>query len=421
MDRPTTVKTRKGNRIYRHPYRRGGTVVHAENYTYRVKRDGRPYYFNVGRDQKQARTTADEIAAFLAVKSNTIEAAIARFSPDKIDRPEATTAKVPSIGEFIARYKEVTAHLRPMTVRDNCYALRRVAAHIKGLPVNHKTLKKDALASWKKSVDGLPLNQVTSHRIEQFRSFMLESANGDPLRRAKAITTTNFYIRAGGSMFSKKVQKHYADFVVPESNPFNEAGQLPEPSHRYVSKIDIGLLLSKAETDLREDYPASYIAFLLSLYCGMRRGEIDRLTWDQIDLNERFIWIRTTEYFTPKAKNSEDRIDMPILVTTALKEYRETNNWGVFVLPGPVPVAETVLRSKNSFRLLLTWLRLNGVDHIQALHTLRKEAGSLMFAQTGSIDQAASFLRNHPSVARAHYIGRKSRLELNMDSHTSSN
>jgi len=203
---------------------------------------------------------------------------------------------------------------------------------------------------------------------------------------------------------------------VPELNPFKETGQLQEPPHRYVSNIDVGKLLASAGNELKEKHPASYVAFVLSLHCGMRRGEIDYLTWEQIDFDNHHIWIRTTEFFSPKAKNSESRIDAPERVFEILKDFRKHSVTPPYVLPGTNPKFPP--RCKMVFRILLAWLRQNGVKQVQALHTLRKEAGSLMFSQTGSIDKAAEFLRNDPRVAREHYIGRKGRLELNLPAHS---
>ena len=113
MERPTNARTRKGNRIYRHPFRRGdGLVTHSENYTYRVKRAGKPHYFNLGTDIKAAKGLADEIAAFLASKPNTIEATLARFSPEKLAREPDQQFRIPTVGELTERYREVTNHLR---------------------------------------------------------------------------------------------------------------------------------------------------------------------------------------------------------------------------------------------------------------------------------------------------------------------
>jgi len=82
-----------------------------------------------------------------------------------------------------------------------------------------------------------------------------------------------------------------------------------------------------------------------------------------------------------------------------------------FVLPG---AGKGPLRCKPLFDQALAWLRKQGIQDTKALHSLRKEAGSLIFQATGSIDRAAEFLRNDPRVAREHYIGRKGRLEITL-------
>jgi len=177
-------------------------------------------------------------------------------------------------------------------------------------------------------------------------------------------------------------------------------------------KINVSDLILKAATDMKDTLPDSYTAFVLSLFCGMRRAEIDFLTWDQVDLTDGHIWIRRTEHFTPKAKNSDSRIDLTKEVVDWLESYKKLTDEKIFVLPGGNPLYPP--RCKMVFRHLLKWLRSNGVDYVQALHALRKEAGSLMFAQTESIDLTAEFLRNDARVALEHYVGRKGRLELSI-------
>jgi integrase len=415
MQKPIKFRTQRGNRVFRLGFRYKGAQKFSEVYTFRVKRHGKQFDFNLGSEKRTAGKKADEIAAFLAVRTHPIEDAIARFSPEKALRSESTEGDKSTVGALVRRYEEVAHHLRPATIRDNLGSLRRIAAFILGLAPIRKA-SKERLARWREEVNALPLDKLTAEQIEKFRSSMLKSAEGNTSRKARAITTSNFYCRAAASIFSKKLLKHYSGFILPNPSPFEDIKQLPESPHRYVSVIDAGELLSKAQKELRLQHPGSYVAFLLSLCCGMRRAEIDRLTWEQIDDSKGHIWIRTTDHFAPKAKNSENRIDAPEMVFSALKEFSPLSITPPFVLPGGDPVYPP--RCKHVFRTLLTWLRRNGVNHVQALHALRKEAGSLMFAQTGSIDQAAEFLRNDPRVAREHYIGRKGRLELQMPSVT---
>ena len=72
------------------------------------------------------------------------------------------------------------------------------------------------------------------------------------------------------------------------------------------------------------------------------------------------------------------------------------------------------MRCGSLFDQVIAWLRKQGVTDTKALHSPRKEAGSLVFEATGSVDRAADFLRNDPRIAREHYIGRKGRLEITL-------
>ena len=412
MERPSSAYTRKGNRLYRHPFSRDEKVVLAENYTYRVKRHGKSYYFNVGKDLKAAKKLTDEIAIFLAQKTATVEEAIVRFSPEKLPPARSVHQCIPTIAEIIERYESVTPHLRPATVRDNICALRRIAAFIKGFPPNGKAMTKVKREKWRSEVESLHVDRITPEQLERFRSSMLAAAKNDLSKKARAVTTNNFYLRSAGSIFSQKLLKHYTDFNLSLVNPFKEVGRLQEPPHRYTSDVNVLKLATAAESELKTQHPGAYVAFVLSLHCGMRRSEIDGLIWSQVDFENRHIWIRTTEVFSPKAKNSENRIDAPDKVFKVLKAFRPLSITPPYVLPGTQPKLPP--RCKHIFRTLLSWLRKNGVNHVQALHALRKEAGSLMYSQTGSIDKTAEFLRNDPRVAREHYVGRHGRLELHI-------
>jgi integrase len=64
---------------------------------------------------------------------------------------------------------------------------------------------------------------------------------------------------------------------------------------RYHSKIDPSILLSKAQKDLGKKHPETFKILLLALGAGLRRGEIDRLIWRQINLDVGEIHIQVTE------------------------------------------------------------------------------------------------------------------------------
>jgi integrase len=247
--------------------------------------------------------------------------------------------------------------------------------------------------------------------VEEFRHAFIKAAGPDEERKARAITSSNTYIRAAKSIFSPKIVGRLKDLALPSPSPFHGVSAIPERPHRYISRINPTEVYAAAKQELQESQPAVFIVLVLCLMCGMRRNEIDKLIWDQVDFDNGHIWIRTTPYFKPKARNSNNRIDAIPEVFAHLQSFQPHSITPPFVLPG---VGKGQLRCGPLFALAITWLRKHGVQDIKALHSLRKEAGSLVFEATGSVDRAADFLRNDPRTAREHYIGRKGRLEITL-------
>lgn len=410
----TRFKTRRGCTVFRQPYTHQGRRCYATNWSFKVKRGGRQYYFPLSRDRAEAGKMADQIDAFLTVKTNTIEDAQRRFCPEKASPHGQPGEKhVPTVGEFCERYRHAAVHLSRNTITNNVTALRRIAAHILGLPANGKSMPRGLLGKWRAKVDGLPLSSLTPEHVNTFRNALIRAAGQDETARAAAITTGNSYLRCAGSMFAEKWMLSYGDFVLPDPNPFEKVKLLAEGPHRYVSTVDPLALLERARAELMKEHPEAYVVIVLALYCGMRRSEIDKLRWDQVDFENGHIWIRTTADKRPKAANSDARIDAIPEVFDILKEFKSQCDASPYVLPGSAD-GSVRYRSDGVFRILTPWLRAQGLPQKGTLHALRKEAGSLMYKKTGSVDVAADFLRNDPRVAREHYIGRKGRLELTL-------
>ena len=64
---------------------------------------------------------------------------------------------------------------------------------------------------------------------------------------------------------------------------------------KYQSKLDPAVLLQAARKGLSGSDPEAFKALLLAVGAGLRRGEIDRLLWRQIDFNAGVIHVETTE------------------------------------------------------------------------------------------------------------------------------
>ena len=418
----TEFETPQKNRVYRR-FRLGkdGQPIYSPCYTLRVRHGQETSaYFNLGKDKRLAGSKADEISAFLSVEGNTVEEAQLRFCDTKKHRAkraaklekQETAAFNLTVGFMIGRFLEVTSHLSPVTRRNNTQALRHLAAGVMGLPKLGINQTKQQQTDWRTKVEAFPVNDFTVVGIDRFRQKELRECGNDHKRRGSTSTTLNSYLRAAKGVFTKKLLPHYADLILPDPLPFCVIAPLPEPSHRYSSKIHAANLVATAKKTLKKFDAEAWIAFLLVFGAGLRREEVDKLQWEQVDLEEARIHIRTTEFFRPKAKNSEAWVDLSSQVVKELAAYRVRNPESRFVLPGRAIGGK--IRCLKVFRRLMNWLKLQGVKDRTPLHTLRKEAGSLVFKEGGSIDRTAEFLRNDPRVAREHYIGRKERIELKL-------
>ena len=413
-------RTRKGHRVYKRSRVIDGQLVFADSYTLRVKQDGKTAYFHLGTCKREAGNKADEIMAFLAVSGNTLTEALVKYSEPHKNRA-LREVKAPvikndelTVGGMVELYTAITGHLSATTVKNNIAALRHVAAGILGLEKLGVDQTKAQRAEWLPKVNSFPIADFTIQKIETFRQAELRTCGTDHVKRGQTSTTLNSYMRSARSIFATKLLPQYHGLALPEPLPFRGIQALPEPSHRYHSKIDIGPFIEMAKAELYPTNKDAFIAFLLCIAAALRREEADKLMWDQVDFKNRRIWIRTTKFFRPKAKNSDDCIDLTEGVAAYLQEYHDAGENGErpFVLPGREVTGK--LRCLKVFRSLYKWIRSKGVDDQKPVHTLRKEAGSLVFQKTGSIDRAANFLRNDPRVAREHYIGRKERIELEL-------
>jgi len=175
--------------------------------------------------------------------------------------------------------------------------------------------------------------------------------------------------------------------------------------------------MQSAIEELRYKEPEIWIVFLLGFGAGLRRREIDKLLWQQVDIENRRIWIKTTKCFRPKAKNSEYFVDVSQAVMNEIKAYQDSSKDRdkdlLFVLLGRI-VGGSQFRCNPIFKKTYAWLRKHGITSSKPLHTLRKEAGSMLLEREGSLLKVAEFLRNDIQTARDHYVGRKSRIEIQL-------
>ncbi len=166
-------------------------------------------------------------------------------------------------------------------------------------------------------------------------------------------------------------------------------------------------LLEAARAELRGQDPDAWLTLLLALGAGLRRGEIDALTWTQVRPGESAIWIGPTEFWKPKTATSEGLVHIDsFLLEELMARYRQATD--SFVIGGLPTFPRHAARCELTFDRLNEWLRAHGVNAEKPIHTLRKEFGSLV-TQASDIFTASRQLRHGDISTTARYYAENRR------------
>ena len=147
--------------------------------------------------------------------------------------------------------------------------------------------------------------------------------------------------------------------------------------------------------------------------------EIDRRRWRQIDFNSAVIHIQVTEAGGLKTEDSTGDVAIDPAMVSLLHGFRAKAR-GQFVIEGggreltaSKPWGQRY-RCEDVFYRLIRWLRENGIDSAKPIHTLRKEAGSIIATKAG-IHAASRFLRHADiQITSMHYADHKERVSVDM-------
>lgn len=164
---------------------------------------------------------------------------------------------------------------------------------------------------------------------------------------------------------------------------------------RYRSTLYLEALIQSAWNDLDEE-PLK--AFLLAAYTGLRRNEIDKLTWDAFDFHKKTITLNVSEHGSLKSEDSSSQLDLEDALVPIFQGFR-AKAANKFVIAGDVRSDArryTRYRAARVLRSLTTRLREKGVSGPKPLHTLRKEFGSRICDQFGIY--AASRALRHADI-----------------------
>jgi len=333
--------------------------------------------------------------------------------------PEAAEPKPDiTIGKWLALAEAVFVG-KPGTFGGYVRCLRSIASHITGLKKSKKRFAGKGNEKYRRRIDSAPLSILSPAAIQKWRKAMVAAAGKNPAAVASTKISVDSMIRQASALFSVKITKYIERPSIPNPVPFQGVEYFGRHDMRYNSKIDASKLLKSALSELAEADPEVFKVFLLAIGAGMRRGEIANLLWCQVDAKLGAIGMEITEDGDLKTKESAGVIFVDATFMALLESYRPKAT-GRFVIECPPESEGGSRRWGQQYRChavlqrAITWLRAHGDDMKKPLHTLRKEAGSLVSTKSG-IHAAAGFLRQKGiRVAAMHYVSHKEKVVVDI-------
>lgn len=384
--------TRLKKRHYKMP---SGEQRQVEEWQVYIQHRGRREWFKLGSNNKIAASKqAAKIYQSLIVRG--WDATLEDFKPDYLVKISA-----PTLGVFFAAVKEVTT-VTPQTFEKYCRWLRTIVAQLKGM--DNDPSKYDAhkggREQWLTTIDKTPLSFLTPEKILRWRTAFIAKADKDDNKAIKqAQRSANSAIRNARSLFSAKILKQLGGITLPTPLPFDDVDLIKGKNPRHESTVDVAALAKMAEDELSESEPEAYKIFLLALFAGLRRNEIDKLQWKSIDWKNKNIAIRPHSHFSPKTDSSSDTVSVDAKILKRLKSLKKTTVGEYVVYSKTKPRINTSYphyRAEKTFKRLNRWLRSKGITANSPVHTLRKEFGRLITEKYGIY--AASRALRHSSI-----------------------
>ena len=422
--KPKLPKTHQGywvSRLQKRTYKeRDGRITEIPTWQIRMFHKSREAWFNLDTtNQTAASTKARDLYLFL--RANDWDATMAKFKPEAQVVAKANV----TVGEYCVAVRVLNRlRLRTFLNYENC--LKTIVSEIFDIKPEKGSSKFDYRSSnpgrvaWVAKIESRRLEELTVERLTAWKRSRVGSAGSSPVAIASARRTVNTYIRCARSLFSAPILKELsAKLALPTPVPFAGVELEESGSMKYRSTIQPQALIAAARDELKRSDPQAYLAFLLGLFVGLRKGEIDLLEWRMIDWINGLIRLEETEWLHLKTQDSAAEIAIDPEVVAELRALlpapgEDRGGWPQFVLRSERPPRpespRPYYRCEDSFERLNAWLRGKGVKANKPLHELRKELGA-MIASTSGIYAASRFLRHSDiSTTSRHYADSKARI-----------
>ncbi len=400
----------------------------AANYAMSTSIHGRRVKLSLGTHLPGAAAKRAQ-AIYIDLLSLGVDAALERHRPKNSakgsDASESSPKQEVTIGGWIKAAQEVFEG-KPATWGGYVRCLRSIAAEITKAKKSKKRYGRKANGSYQRKIDSTPLSVITSDALKTWRIERMKSAK-TPVERVTEKVNADSLMRQASSVFGRDILKHIKNVTIPSPVPFSDAKYYGRQDMRYRSKINVPEFLISAQSELSKTDPEAYKALLLSIAAGLRRGELAGLQWSQIDGSKGLIFLEVTEFTDLKTKDSASDVPIDDELVAILESFRAKAR-SPFVIEVDAETAHggkswgQAYRCDAVFHRLIAWLRAwKQADGSQPfakipkpIHTLRKEAGSMVSTDEG-IHAAAAFLRHADiQVAARHYVDHKARVTVNI-------
>ncbi|MDQ8199368.1 tyrosine-type recombinase/integrase [Pelagicoccus enzymogenes] len=302
---------------------------------------------------------------------------------------------------------------------DNLYSL---VSSVKGCEHPDYNRDKDAHARWKELVGGTALGSISEEefqcwRLKAERGEVFSSKTGKPL----ALATIDKKLRLYRSIFGKKSLPAFKQLALPDDIPGISLPFFDPQPLGFVECVSSEFLMGKAVDLLFPDRLELLKVVLLCLCVGLRRGEVDRLTWRAFNFDERTIKLAPETLRRLKWRSSAGVLPLSQEINDFFKGLMGDHGKDGFVIRTPRGrnVANRKLdtladrkgsnkyRANSVFEKVMSWLGQQGVNCRNRIHYLRKAFGWDICVQEG-IYAASKALRHSNVLTTEHsYMAKK--------------
>lgn len=191
---------------------------------------------------------------------------------------------------------------------------RYIAKVLPSKPKNARNTQQHLLW-WKTKLGSLPLNKLSSDLISRTRDLLLDKQKKDG--KSLSLKTTNRYLASLSAALTYGVEECGWLHTNPCLNvsKFNEG-----PSrNRLLTAEEIDRLLNACK---KSKSKALYPIIFLAMRSGMRLGELQKLDWQDVNLNQSAVFLRDTKNGSPRSVPLSDEARAVIEAVAPIQERK---------------------------------------------------------------------------------------------------